>query len=422
MATGRTGKPSSGPKRSTAKTPPPRRSPRAPEPAPVLDPDSRREIIAIVLSAVAIALGITMLTESTAMVPRFFAGVLRLGFGLGAYAIPVVVLLWGVSFFIRAVRVDETRVGIGLGLIVLSAISIAAVGAPDALFWDPSTLMSHGGYLGGGIAWLLALLMGDAIAYVLLGALALIGLVFTGMSITELVDWVTEALHRPLPEEDLTEEEPLARRRAPKTVPLEDFADREIPTAAPVALPRRGPDPEAQRPTIPTAGASAPRALEGFELPSLSMLQRSPQNAAAHRAGEKELKGTAGLIEQTLATFDIPARVVDWIPGPTVTMFEVEIARGVKVGRVTSLADDLALSLAAPTIRILAPIPGKSYVGIEVPNERRSTVTLGDVITGTPMNHPSPLLLGIGKDVSGEQIVADLATMPHLLIAGATGT
>ncbi len=128
------------------------------------------------------------------------------------------------------------------------------------------------------------------------------------------------------------------------------------------------------------------------------------------------------MIEQTLATFDISARVVDWISGPTVTLFEVELARGIKVMRVTALSDDLALALAAPTIRILAPIPGKSYVGIEVPNERRSTVTLGDVLNGAPMNHPSPLLLGIGKDVSGEQITADLATMPHLLIAGATGT
>ncbi|MGB4592320.1 MAG: DNA translocase FtsK 4TM domain-containing protein [Coriobacteriia bacterium] len=422
MATGRKGKPSTSGKRSTAKTAPARRASRAPEPVPVLDPDSRHEVVGISLSALAIALGIMMLKDSSAMVPRFVAGLLRLGFGLGAYAIPVVVLLWGVSFFVHAVRVDETRVGIGLGLIVLAAISIAAVGAPDALFWDPQTLMAHGGYLGGGLAWLLSLLMGDVIAYVLLGALALVGLVFAGMSISELVDRVTDAVRRPLPEEDFAEDTAPSRRRAPRTVPLDDFGEREREPAPAVALPKRGPDPEAARPTIPTAGMSAPRALEGFELPALSMLQRSPQTAAAHRASEKELKGTAGLIEQTLATFDISSRVVGWVPGPTVTMFEVEIARGVKVGRVTSLADDLALALAAPTIRILAPIPGKSYVGIEVPNERRSTVTLGDVISGPPMSHPSPLLLGIGKDVAGEQITADLATMPHLLIAGATGT
>ncbi len=123
-----------------------------------------------------------------------------------------------------------------------------------------------------------------------------------------------------------------------------------------------------------------------------------------------------------MATFDVPATVKEWIPGPTVTMFEIELPRGVKVNRVTALADDLALSLAAPTVRILAPIPGKSLVGIEVPNERRSTVTLGDILPAAGSGTTTPLMLGIGKDVAGDAIVADLSTMPHLLIAGSTGT
>ncbi|MEN6430080.1 MAG: DNA translocase FtsK 4TM domain-containing protein [Coriobacteriales bacterium] len=421
MATGRKRRPSASGKRVPARNTPSRRTARTPEPAPVLDAESRHEVVGIVLAALAVTLGIMMLTDTTGVVPRFLASALRLGFGVGAYAIPVVVLLWAISFFVRAVRVDETRVGIGLGLVVVSAISIAAVGAPSLLFWEPATLVSHGGYVGGGVAWVLLQLFGDAITYVLLGALALIGLVFTGMSLSQIVDRALGIVHRGTADE--LAEESRAMRRAGKTVPLDEF-ERETPPAAPepVRLPRRASDPEAARPTIPTAGAAAPRALEGFELPSLAMLKRSPLSAAAYRASEKELKGTASVIEQTLGTFDVPARVVDWIPGPTVTMFEVEIAKGIKVGRVTALADDLALALAAPTVRILAPIPGKSYVGIEVPNERRSTVTLGDVLAGSPMSHPSPLLLGIGKDVAGEQITADLATMPHLLIAGATGT
>ncbi|MDO8949912.1 MAG: DNA translocase FtsK 4TM domain-containing protein [Actinomycetota bacterium] len=389
-----------------------------PTPAPVLDAESRHEVIGIVMCALAVALGLMVLTQSNAVVPKFVSDALRLGFGIGAYVIPVVVLLWAVTFFVRAVRVDETRVGIGLGLLLVSSIAIASVGAPLALQWEPSVLTAHGGYVGGGIAWALKTLFGPAISYVVLSAVALIGLVFAGMSISELVEWVTNAVRGPELED--AEEEALPRRRAPKTMPIEEFEKREREVG--VEKPRRGPDPEAARPTVPTHQVAAPRALEGFELPSLTALMRSPQTAAASRAGEKELKATAAMIETTLATFDISARVVDWISGPTVTMFEVEIARGIKVMRVTALSDDLALALAAPTIRILAPIPGKSYIGIEVPNALRSTVTLGDVLSGPPMNHPSPLLLGIGKDVSGEQITADLATMPHLLIAGATGT
>ncbi len=416
MPTGRTGKSTKGKSRTAGAKTPPRRA--TPPPAPVLDAESRHEVIGIVMCALAIALGLMVLTQSSALVPKLVSDALRHGFGVGAYVIPVVVLLWAVTFFVRAVRVDETRVGIGLGLLLLSGISIASVGAPAAMRWEPATLVTHGGYVGGGIAWGLTSLFGPSISYVILAAVALIGLVFAGMSISELVDWVTDAFRRPELED--ADEEDLPRRRAAKTMPIEDFEKRERDVST--ERPRRGPDPEAARPTVPTHQVAAPRALEGFELPSLSTLAKSPQTAAASRAGEKELKNTAALIEQTLATFDISARVVDWISGPTVTMFEVEIARGIKVMRVTALSDDLALALAAPTIRILAPIPGKSYIGIEVPNELRSTVTLGDVLAGPPMNHPSPLLLGIGKDVSGEQITADLATMPHLLIAGATGT
>lgn len=397
----------------------------APEPPPVLDADSRHEIIGIVTCAIAVALAIAVLSGSQGVIPKAIATVLKMGFGVGAYAIPVAVLLWGVSFFVRAVRIDETRVGIGLGLVLLAGISMVAVSAPEATQWTELELTARGGYVGGGIAWGLRSLLGPAISYVTLTAILLVGFVFAGMSITELVERVTlfvrgdraaEALEDDFPEER-------ERRRAPRTVPLEEFAAEQAASAEKPARKRSArPDPEAQRPTVPTTRTVAPRRLEGFELPPSTTLRRSPENTASHRATEKELKHTAGVIEQTLATFDIGARVVDWVSGPTVTMFEVELAKGVKVNRITALADDLALALAAPTIRILAPIPGKSYVGIEVPNAGRTTVTLGDVLHGAPMNDPSPLLLAIGKDVSGDQVTADLAAMPHLLIAGSTGT
>lgn len=393
---------------------------RSAEPARVLDADTRHEVVGITLSALALALAIMMLSESGAVVPRLLAAVLRLAVGIGAYVVPVVILLWGVSYFIRAVRVNETRVGLGLGVLLLAAIAIAAIGAPQAMFWENATLSAHGGYLGGALAWGLTSLLGSTISYVLLSALALIGLVIAGMSISEVVSWATSWFARS--ETDLGVTEPPARRRAAKTMPLADFDDespapRVTPEGARTAKTGR----EAARPTVPIAH-HAPRPLEGFELPTMTMLATSPQTAAAHRASEKELRGTATLIEQTLATFDIPSRVVAWIAGPTVTMFEVEIAKGIKVGRVTALADDLALSLAAPTIRILAPIPGKSYVGIEVPNEHRSIVTLGDVLPAAPAGTGSPLMIAIGKDVHGERIIGDLTTMPHLLIAGSTGT
>jgi DNA segregation ATPase FtsK/SpoIIIE, S-DNA-T family len=151
------------------------------------------------------------------------------------------------------------------------------------------------------------------------------------------------------------------------------------------------------------------------------MLHRTPpESASSHKTTDTEQRATAQAIAETLATFDIPARVVDYVAGPTVTLFEVEIAKGVRLSRVTALADDLALSLAASTVRILAPIPGKALVGVEVPNQRRTSVTLGDCLA--PAGEGGPLLLGIGKDVAGAPVLADLASMPHLLIGGTTGS
>ncbi|MDO8848388.1 MAG: DNA translocase FtsK 4TM domain-containing protein [Coriobacteriia bacterium] len=424
MATGRTSSSNKKPAKGTA----PARTGRGsatPAPARVLDDDSRHEIIGIALAALAVVFAISVLTETAGVVPRAIATLLKLGFGVGAYAIPFVFLLWAVTFFLTSIRIDEFRVGLGMGMVLISVLAIYSIGNDPLTQWDQTMVSASGGYIGGALAWVLRTLLGSVIAYVIAIALVLVGLVVAGLSITDALERLREVVRKPVVNEEPREE--MSRRRAGKTVPLQDFEEpqgfeHQPAEAARGAKPRRGLDPEIAKPTLPTPPSVGPRAMEGFELPPLSALVRTPETTAAHKASEKELRHTAGLIEQTFATFDIIARVVNWIPGPTVTMFEVEIAKGVKVNRVTALSDDLALALAAPTIRILAPIPGKSYVGIEVPNAGRTTVTLGDVLHTGLVADPRPLMLAIGKDVAGEQIAADLASMPHLLIAGSTGT
>jgi len=429
MAKGRTSnssRKSAGPAKSSAK-----RAASRPERSRMLDQDSRHEIVGIILGALAIVLFVTLLSNTTAVVPFIIAQALRLGFGLGAYVVPVLVLLWAVTFFVSAIQINEVRVGLGLGLVLLSFITILAVGNDVATQWDLSVLDATGGYVGGAVAWAFRSLFGLVIAYIVSAALILVGLVWAGLSITGVVDNVAAFFRRP--ERDLPPERPTTteRRRAARTIPFEDFEPETEPgvtiplrgkRAAEKATARHASAADALKPTVPTHASLAPRALEGFELPPVATLKRTPESAASHRASEKELRSTAELIEQTFAQFDIPSRCVGWVPGPTVTMFEVEIAKGIKVNRVTALSDDIALALAAQTIRILAPIPGKSYIGIEVPNAGRSTVTLGDVLHSGLVADPRPLILAIGKDVAGEQVVADLATMPHLLIAGSTGT
>ena len=424
--------PSSGAQSKTAKRSAPTRdgarvvAKKAAKPG-VLDDRAKREIVGVALAVVGIALLIAVLSHTNAYLAEASATGLKLAFGIGAYLIPVFLVLWGVSFFVRA-EIREIRTGIGLGILALSIISIAALttAAPKGHIFDSIALTGHGGYVGAGVAWALYAAVGTTIGYVLLGGFVIVGLIVTGLSITGLVEWVRGAFER---EPESSQRELRSRQRAPRTIPLA-AADAAAETAMEAAASDLGgrrrkaaesPDPEAARRTTPISGAVSPRAMEGFVLPPLSMLHQTPaESASRHKTTDTEQRSTALAIAETLATFDIPARVVDYVAGPTVTLFEVEIAKGVRLSRVTALADDLALSLAASTVRILAPIPGKSLVGIEVPNQRRTSVTLGDVIA--PAGEGGPLLLGIGKDVAGAPVLADLAAMPHLLIGGTTGS
>ncbi|GAW91547.1 FtsK/SpoIIIE family DNA translocase [Calderihabitans maritimus] len=158
-----------------------------------------------------------------------------------------------------------------------------------------------------------------------------------------------------------------------------------------------------------------------YQLPSVSLLQRSarPKSSRLH----KEINERVRRLEETLESFKVKAKVNQVSCGPAITRFEIQPAPGVKVSRIVSLADDIALSLAAPTVRIEAPIPGKAAVGIEVPNHEISLVHFREVVD-TPEFYQasSKLTMALGKDIAGNPVIADLAKMPHLLIAGATGS
>lgn len=160
---------------------------------------------------------------------------------------------------------------------------------------------------------------------------------------------------------------------------------------------------------------STPSALEGFTLPDARILGVSKAKRS-NMTGE--LRQTASILQQTLEEFSLPAKVVGWLAGPTVTMFKVELPSGVRLAKLTNLSDDIALALAASAVRI-AQIPGTSLVGVEIPNKVCSSVLLGDIL---PNCKPGPLQVAIGEDVDGEKICVDLAKMPHLLIAGTTGS
>ena len=215
---------------------------------------------------------------------------------------------------------------------------------------------------------------------------------------------------------------PLRRRVAPPPdVDIPD--DGEVPVIETEA-PRRRRSPKTEHPDQPPlpALAAEARAEDGaFQLPPVELL--SEPRPVSGRGAEQEMARKIEILERTLEEFGIEANVVEIARGPTVTRYEVRLAPGIKVSKIVSLADNLAMALAAIDVRLEAPIPGKSAIGVEVPNTAAATVTLRECLDSPEFwNAPGKLTVVLGKDVSGRNRYADLARMPHLLIGGSTNS
>ena len=210
--------------------------------------------------------------------------------------------------------------------------------------------------------------------------------------------------------EDISAVEPAApmTRKLGRRRQEAEVAEREAAKTKPVSK-KTAPKKKKEAPAQPIS-------KDGFQLPPMNLLATG---GARRGSTEEELREVAAELQGTLEDFGVMASVVGWVEGPTVTLFKVDLPSGVRVSKVTNLTDDIALALAAPGVRIFAPIPGTNYVGIEVPNRNRQMVYLPDVLAAAG---PGPLQVAIGEDVEGHAIVHDLAKMPHVLIAGTTGS
>ena len=413
----------------------------------------KTDIVGVCIVVLGVVLLLATILRDTGVVTNWIAGGLLFAFGVGAYIVPVLLIVLGISFFIPARLANEWRMALGLGVILVGIISLVSLTTPEQLYLETEYVRSFGGYVGGAVAWLFDRLTGSVIASVILSALILIGILITGFSLSDFIRylWVKNQEKKVAKKATLSavpsrtskvdnsgdNRPPRRSRKRGEFAPQDDLdldfthvIDREEPqTEVITPAPKKGKGKkqnEAQTEVITsseTIDQTQPIRTtdDGFLLPDPSLLIKSADtNPRTVAVKDGELQAIADNIVDTLGVFDVIARCVGWVPGPTVTLYKLEIAQGTRLNRITKLADDLALALAAPTIRILAPIPGEKYVGIEVPNSKRSSVTLGDVLP--PADAGGPLLLGIGKDVAGESITGDLAKMPHLLVGGTTGS
>ena len=219
----------------------------------------------------------------------------------------------------------------------------------------------------------------------------------------------------------MPEAEPVRQQPAPQA-----YAQPHQPVQQPQQPPQfQQPAPQPQEslihPLLMRNGDSRPLQRPSTPLPSLDLL--TPPPSEVEPVDTFALEQMARLVEARLADFRIKADVVNYSPGPVITRFELNLAPGVKAARISNLSRDLARSLSTVAVRVVEVIPGKPYVGLELPNKKRQTVYLREVLDNTKFrDNPSPLTVVLGKDIAGDPVVADLAKMPHLLVAGTTGS
>ena len=337
------------------------------------------------------------------------------------------------------------------GAILLFAASALALAGNGPLhgFWSSAYFRVHGGILGQGELWAASRLIGTTGAHILAVFLALAGIVLlSGGSLAAAIRHGGVRLARATRErreaaastrgaERVVPPEPDGRELVVRATHVEapavevsDFPDIDegeldapehyfsAPEHEP-AVHRAAVDPAQLTPQGRFRAAVTDDPSFQWRLPKPKLLTRSSaEQVRPDTAGQEKV--AAGLLE-ALGHFGVAAKVIGTVTGPHITRYELRLAPGIKVSKVASLKDDLAYALAATDVRILAPIPGKQAVGVEVPNARRRIVRLGDVYQDPPVDW-SPLAVWLGKDVSGHAIGADLAKMPHLLVAGTTGS
>jgi len=410
-----------------------------------LDPEHRRDGAGLFLLGLAILSAVALWFSSAGPLGERLADTIRLFIGAISIVLPILLLIGAVRLM-RTPAEPEHR---GRGLVGWTALFVGTA-ALLHIGQHPTTNVERdyaGGLLGAGVGGLLERAVSAWVAVPLLILLLLFGLlVVTATPINKIPERLgllagavlgqpgaEESAERDEAENPTAQERRSARRRPrPRPEPPGDDDegyDDEPATRDTVVLPRRppakvpaarkAPEPPEHSPLPTRAEQLALTGLAGdYTLPPANLLRPGSAPKTRSRANDEVIAALTGVFEQ----FDVDAAVTGFTRGPTVTRYEVELGHGVKVERITQLSRNIAYAVKSPDVRILSPIPGKSAVGVEIPNSDREDVALGDVLrsrAATSDHHP--LLVGLGKDIEGGYVVANLAKMPHILIAGATG-
>ena len=329
---------------------------------------------------------------------KFLKNIFALLVGKTVFLFPLIFLLAGLSFLHSKKKHILPSLLLGSSLIAIGLSSILELLTPGT---------GQGGYLGY-LGTISARLFGPWVSQIIFGTLFLAGgIVFWQI----LSPAITRREKKPQPEKKETEEKkPIIKRIFTSSPPKLELKEIEAPPPLPAIEAKKPPEELKVKPLIESKDLL-------YHPPPLNLLEKEreiPQSG--------DIKANSLIIKKTLQDFGVPVEMGEANIGPTVTQYTLKPADGVKLSKITGLANNLSLSLASHPIRIEAPIPGRSLVGIEVPNKYRARIRLRDLISSQEFQRSSPLTIALGRDVAGTPLYADLSRMPHLLIAGSTGS
>jgi S-DNA-T family DNA segregation ATPase FtsK/SpoIIIE len=379
-----------------------------------------------VLSAFAVWLG------SAGVIGEVLDDGLALGLGLTRAIVPVALVGIGVGLVMGG-KDDDTdsdldrlaRVAVGSLATLIAATGLLHVFRGRPGLDDPiAEVGAAGGALGMAVGGVLHALADSAGAAVILLAVGVIGVIIvTGSSARTVGEFVAKSARmipvlfgrafRGLFDDPTQGEQTVDRRPEPAMPEPEPEPEVESEPALKKRAKKAEPVAEAEQQSLPV-----PKAVGNWKLPPMSLLSRSEERDV----DKQEVDKRGELLQYTLDQFGVPTTLAESIVGPTVTRYVLELGEGVKVSKLESLRKDIAYAMASPDVRILAPIPGRRAIGVEVPNSDRQVIALGDILSSREASQAThPLEVAIGRDINGKNVMVNLATMPHVLIAGATG-